>query len=405
MALLVSKTQTSQGGDPYALTAEELALIPWHSSSGAWGDAVPIVPPTAPTTTRQVTVSNQSEFQTESAVEGTEITIDTSISESTHLAILADNIDVIVPPGVSVGMFNSGAGFPSRSGIRIRGTTPGSHSGGRVGRVYLNVDDLILDGIDMNSAGNFGGSDGLNSLVISGARHGIYNCRIVSANYLHQGSSTGLIIKNSNLYASAWTRAQCDTVLGSGEAANQGGWAIRFGGGPLTILNSDIRTTRYHTLRTGSSTGLAGQLMYIGNSRLVESAEGKLGWIFRDVSESGAGPANGFIMENSELYGHSDCGGFAEFSIYNFGGDPCLYSRVRNNDWFSSVVTYNQSLLNTEDARTGDHDWSVGNTFSAWSAWPDYDMNSTGSPEGIPLPGDLFPLSYGEGSCVGFPDS
>lgn len=398
MGLIVSRSGSAGSSNPYAIADADLP--PWHFGAGNYGPQVAITPPTLPVTSgNPVLVATVAEFESAATVSGRIIQFTASVAEDAILDFTADDLDIIVPSGIVVGGFEG-----DQNRIRIRGETPGSHSGGRCGQIRVNGDDLCIDGLDINSSSN-AGSEAYQGFRLGGNRHGIYNCRAVAPAYMYQGGVVGLIIKSCNFYSGAWTRAQ--VMAASGDSGYDEGWNIRFTGGPLTIIDSDLRTTRFHVVRCHTVTGTTKELLFLKRDRLVGIAEKKTVWAWRDSDTNGDGPGEGFVMEDCEIYGHSDCNENAEVSITNPNGDPCAYSRVRNNDFFSSGngADYSQAALDTQDALTGDHDWSVGNTFSAWTVYPSYDMNSTGDPEDIPLPGLTNPLSYGEGSCVGFPDS
>ena len=150
----VSETAATPTSSYPHYPALNLNDIPWHTAAGGWGPQVRLEAPALPVTTRSVTVNSRTEFNSAASTAGTRITVATGWPGNTVATINANDIDVIIPAGVAVGAIEMG-GWPRTSPlarIRIRGTTPGTHSGGRMGqyRDYSLVSDVVIDGIDIN---------------------------------------------------------------------------------------------------------------------------------------------------------------------------------------------------------------------------------------------------------------
>ena len=117
--------------------ALNLNAIPWHTAAGGWGPRVTLEAPALPVTTRSVTVNSRTEFNAAASVAGTRITVATGWPGNTVATINSSDIDVIIPTGISIGAIEFG-NWPrdyAISRVRIRGTTPGTHS--EIGRAHV----------------------------------------------------------------------------------------------------------------------------------------------------------------------------------------------------------------------------------------------------------------------------
>jgi hypothetical protein len=395
------RRRTAGASDAYALSPADLANIPWHNGAGAWGAQVPLQIAERPVTTRSVTVHNLANLSTEANTPGTEVTLGTSVAENDIVFVDADNIDIVIPSGIIGPAVYLETG---RHHLRVRGSVEGTRSGGRVAFVYceLNNSDVLVDGLDLNGTyGNvtIGGEGIVNFRVNNCLRFGAYRCRAISNAINTLGQAQHFVIKSTNMVHGAWTRAQVIAASG-GMVPNGEGWGIRDSGGPITLIDSEIRGTRYVNMRVHAVTGSTQQLLYVARTKFVAYAEGRFMSIWTHT-ETPQGPGQGAVIENCKMYGHTVCA-FPEMTMVNTV-QPCLYSRVRNNQVFvSEDATYDQAYFDNEEARAGDHDWSNGNTFAPWSPLvdPAYDMNSSGDPTLVPMPGLVYPVSYGEGLCT-----
>lgn len=370
------------------------AGIPWHEGAGAWGAQRTLVAPSLPVTTRQVSVSTPGDFNTEAAIDGTEITI--TGDWTTDVSVAADDIDVILPAGRSIhavqfGSFGQSSG-PSR--LRIRGAVPGEHSGGRMGQYRDNLlcTDVTLDGIDLNGAASYGTAESNQCFRVNTARLAVLNVRAIAAGYCWLGEATDVVIYRSNLFGGADDR----TTVGFVE-----GWCFRNANGPVTVRQSRLESTRYTVCRIQSQ-GNAGELFYMGDtSELVGVHEDRAYWFWNNLGNPPLGNGKGAVVEDTDiyLYGAAACAAAAGAHIE---AADCDYSRVRNNrfHWYSGDQL-TQAIIDTEEASadpSGDHNWGVGNTFTEYFAHPAY--GGPGDPTAVPLPSGFTLQAEGEGSCL-----
>jgi hypothetical protein len=386
-----STTTAAVGSGPFDFSA-----IPWHNGSGGWGAQRVLVSPTLPTTNRSVNCATASSFNTEAAVDGTEITI--TGDWTTAVTITANDIDVILPVGRSIGAIEMGSFTQSENQqrIRIRGTVPGQHSGGRMGQFRdireLNAEDVTIDGIDMNGAASFGTGESNQAFRVNTTRLAVLNTRAIAPGYCWLGNATDVVIHNSNFFGGGDDR----TTVGFVE-----GWCLRNTAGPVTIRNSRMESTRYTVVRL-QSLGNAGELFYMGDgSQLVGVHEDRGFWLWDNLGNAPLGSGQGAIVENCEiyLYGAASC----VVAVGNhIQASDCDYSRIRNNNfyWYSGNEL-TQAIIDTEEAGAdpaGDHDWGVGNTFSEYTSHPAY--GGPGDPTAVPLPSGFTVQPEGEGTCL-----
>jgi len=375
------------------MPTEYLSSIPWHNAAGPWGPQTPIEFPAHPNLTRTVNVASVAQFNAAASVPGTLITITASWPGNTVAAINASDIEVVIPQGISVGAIEIGV-WPRAtplSRIRIRGTVPGTHSGGRMGqyRDFEGVTDVIIDGVDLNGDSGFGGVE-TNTVFRTGARRfAVLNVRAIAPAYVWLGSASHAIISNSNFYHGAAS----GTIVGT----TQGGWGIRNLRGPITILNTRIEGTRFVNIRTQAS-GSPDELLYVADSTLVALHESRTAWLWSNL---GNGPWNGrgAIIENSDIYTYSapTCWAGAQIQAINVG-----YSRIRNNRFFGGGgAVFTQAFLNAEallgGSPPGDHVWSEGNTFQPLTGLPAWE--GPGDPTLVPLPAGLVLNRAGDSPC------
>ena len=370
----------------------DLANIPWNRSSGSWGPQVPIQFPNLPVTTRSVNVSTPQQFNMEASVSGTEIVITSGWAGNINVAVSVSDIDVVIPAGVSIGGIEIGV-FPRLdpiSRVRIRGPVPGTHSGGRFGqyRDFGLASDIIIDGVDMNGDSGFPRGETNQAFRANATRIAVLNTRAIAAGYIWLGSARHVIIANSNFYHGAATRSATGFLEG---------WGIRNTGGPVTIVGSRIEGTRYHNIRV-QSVGGSGELLYVSDSVLVGVHEGRAAWLWNNLG-NGPWSGQGAIIEDSRIYSYTSPGGCI------FGPDinasNVTYSRIANNEFFGGGnAVYTQEDLDAAAAnggQPGDHDWSVGNTFSPLTALPPW--TGPGDPRDIPLPNGLS-FNTGVSPCL-----
>lgn len=371
--------------------------IYFHADAGAWGDAVPLVAPTLPTITTESNAATASAFNTAAAIAGRRITITGSWTD--NVAITASDVEVILPVGRAIGAIQIGD-FSHRTirRVRIRGSEDGLTHGGRCGQIrdYINiissgtiVEDVVLDGVDINGASTYGGGETNQAFRVSLTRMAVLHCRVIAPGYTWLGDATHVLIADSNFYHGGATRAAAGFVEG---------WGIRNGAGPFVIVDSRIQGTRYHNFRVASH-GNAGELAYIARSTLVAVAEGRTAWLWNNLGNAPLGSGQGAVIDDCDIYSYTvgGCGFGAEISATS-----CDYSRVQNCVFHSggSAVMTQAALDAQAGSQTGDHDYSVGNSFVAIDdagdlpAWA-----GPGDPTAVPLPGGLT-LITGEAPCT-----
>lgn len=296
----------SQGGsDPYPLYPSfNRNLVPWHTGAGAWGPQIVIQAPTPPTTTNNQSVSTQSAFDTQAAINGRQITVTANIDSV--CSIQASDIDVIINPGVKIEALDIGSfGVQNISRIRIRG-------GGRVGFIFsraLTITDVILDGIDVGGcdiAGDtfrrFRGFQG------DATRMAILNCRILAGADAWLGSVKHVFFGNTNLYSGAVTRAT---------AGYPEGWGFRNGYGPVTMVDCQFQSTRYHVLRPQAYDGID-EGFFAKNCKFISASEGKTIWGWTNLGNNGNAAGD---VESNETIGGSGIA-YADISAIT-RSNPC----------------------------------------------------------------------------------
>lgn len=418
------------GTDPYPFYPTfDRNTIPWHTAAGSWGPQYAITAPTAPTTTRSVTVNSigntgtPGTFDYEANISGTQITIGTSFAENTIATIRGDDIRVIVPPSIAMGGIQIGdtSNFPVQINphrVAIIGALDGSR-GGRVGQIRAQCiapdlsTDLIVDGVDVNGAGSFSPNaeqwQGFRGNV---TRAFIHNVRGISPGYFAQAGGINWVIANTTMFAGASTRTDVGYVEG---------WGWRSNAGPLYFIDCDLQTTRYHVLRPHTDDG-AGEYFYVKNCRIINLAEGQMIWGWNRLSEPAFGYGFATVVEDSFLYSGAQSGcGNGDSQVISL--NTCTYSRIRRNTLYSNGTGNREnrtlanltadrdlaiSLANADstlisrgraplpsDAHSSDSDIST-NSVATLTGHPGW--RGPGDPRSVPLPSG-FTLAEGEGTC------
>ncbi len=283
----------------------------------------------------------------------------------------------------------------------LHGTTPGTHSGGRMGQLRdfyniinsgVTVTDVVLDGVDMNADSGFGvGAGAYEQFRVSCARLAVLHCRVIAPGYTWLGGATHVVIADCNFYHGAATRAAVGYVEG---------WGIRNHAGPFVIIDSRIDGTRYHNLRP-NSTGGTEELLYCARNTFVARCEGKTAWAWNNLA-LGDYTAQGAWFIDNDIYGYTagGCTGQAEISVANV-----QYSRINDNRFYSSGGTsWTQGVLDGYTAGGGgggaaDHANS-GNSFAAWTVDPAW--SGPGDPRDVPMIAGFGAVISGVGSCTGW---
>lgn len=372
--------------------ALDLLRVPWHVGAlSAQAPQFPIQTPAAPVTTRQVTVHTVTNFNIESAIAGTEITVGTGWASTANAMVNASDIDIIVPPSIAVGpILLDPFGVGVRQRVRVRGTTPGSHSGGKVGqfRDNANCTDIIIDGIDMDGSG-FSGAESNVCLRPEGTRYAIVNVRALSSGNIWLGHAKHAVVAGCSMFHGAATRAENGFVEG---------WGIRNTDGSVVVFDSQIRGGRYHNIRLHSNNETGEEYCWCADSDLISMCEARTGWLWHHSSAPSTTVGIAAIVDNCRVYTHSDAGCDLPRNLDAF----CEYSRVRNCAFHGAGAqgVYDQAYLDSEAAGAGgtpgDHDWNDGNTFPAFTSLPAW--RGPGDPTAIGLPNGMT-FQEGEGIC------
>lgn len=377
----------SDGGGvavPYPWYPElDVTSIPF-GTSGAWGAGLPLEAPAAPVVTRDVTVTTAAELSAE-ATSGTRITVGADIDAVVD--IRANDVEVIVPRGRFVRTIVL-AGFPFDriARIRIRGETIGVHSGGLVGKIWSlgPVDDLIVDGLDLNgdNAADVQQGQGIQSGDGPNARWAIVHNRGNFRGWAFLGGAAHLVFAGNNFLHGRGSREENGYVEG---------WGIRAGGGPLVLFQNRIEGTRYHAIRAQPGGG-EGEYLYAAENTIVSLNEARIGWIWANLGNGMR--ADGTWFSRNDVYTHvaATCGLGVSLEAFDVE-----YSRVNGNRFFGGgdSVLSEASLAAQISTYTGDHDWS-GNTFEALGPLPAW--GGPGDPTTIPLVGGITP-STGSAEC------
>ncbi|MBX3269834.1 MAG: hypothetical protein KF729_06215 [Sandaracinaceae bacterium] len=357
--------------EPYALyPALDLARVPFHVADGPWGARRAIEAPAVPVTTRRVSVATAAELEREGLVPGSEITVTASIDRTVTLLGDVTDLDLIVPTGVRVGGLNLGRASPPSTSrrVRVRGTTPGAHSGGVIGQVVFfsaDFEDAILDGVDLDARD--GDRHGLAWYIATqrGARFAIVNNRAhaAAAASLH-GPVTDLVIAGNHVVSGARSRAS----NGYPE-----GWSLR-GGRRLVVFGNRLEGNRYHRVRVHPEDDPT-EYAWIADNVLVDPYEARIVWAA--ALSDGASPWDGFWAVCNVVYAHSDttrgCLG------WSFEAPAASYARLTNNVFYGVV---DEAGLRAR-AGSGDQDVTTGNTYHPWEDPPPW--GALGDPRDIAL--------------------
>ncbi|MCC6526462.1 MAG: hypothetical protein IT373_27690 [Polyangiaceae bacterium] len=346
------------GGEPYRwYPALDLATVPFHATS-------PVRAPDPPATTTTVHVSDAPGLVAAALVPGTEVVVDADIAGPIIVFGEVVDVDIVVPVGVTLGQLILGViSPPSRvERVRVRGSTPGTHSGGVVGLIMTpdGGDHIILDGIDLNG----GTPDGLLYQLGTSGRVAIVNVRGHAAGAGSLGRASDLVVAGSTFRTSVRARS----VNGFSE-----GWGLRHVPDRFVLYQSRIDGTRYHRVRLHPEPG-ATQYAYVAENTFVDPYEARILW-GADVAGNGARLAGMWAHQN-QIYAHTTC-----FTPSFEAADADLADLTGNVFHGSFTATLQQAV---QDAHGPGHDYVTGNVFEAWQAppaWP-----APGDPGQIPLP-------------------
>jgi hypothetical protein len=345
----------------------DLARIPFHVGAGAWGPRAAIAAPEAPATTRTVGVNSAAQLTAAAMVPGTRITVEADFIGHAMLAGDVSDVDIVVPKGRRIAQLTIGRYTPPSSTrrVRIRGSTPGQHSGGVVGSiVFLSAAaaDVIIDGVDLNGEDGKGGNL-LWHFAGRVQRAAVVNVRGHSAGPIAVQRGTDIVIAGSRFMSGARTRE---------ENGYPEGWGIR-GGDRLVVYDNRIEGTRYHRVRVHPEPGPP-QYAWLADNVFVDRHEARIFSAFNTVGTPFRYAAVWAVC--NRVYAHSTC------LLPSFDGQHANYARLTSNALFGAFSETLQRALQQQHGLG--HDYLSGNRFSAWREPPAWD--GPGDATAVPLP-------------------
>jgi hypothetical protein len=361
--------------EPYRwYPALDLARVPFHHADGPWGPRAPIKAPAPPVTRRTVRVTNAAQLVAEARIPGSQITIDADYIG--HAVLFGDvsDIDIVVPPKRTVAQLWIGSASPRSTTrrVRIRGLTPGEHSGGLIGRIAFYSDpatDLIIDGVDLN------GDDGQGGHLLlhfrrSAERIAVVNVRGHSVGPGTLGGGTDMVFAGNRFMTGARERE----INGYPE-----GWGIR-AGGRIVVYDNRIDGTRYHRVRVHPGEVPRPEYAWVANNIFVDPYEAR---IFDASDATGKRPPDRFAgvwAICNQVYAHSKC------TSPGFEAPHADYARLTSNRFFGSMTPAGRRAKEGEQGGPAPgRDYMSGNTFSPWQAPPPWDARGNPTTD-VPLP-------------------
>jgi hypothetical protein len=347
----------------------DLARIPFHHSDGPWGPKAPINAPAPPVTHRSVRVTSAPQLVAEAKVPGTLITI---YADYIGFAVLFGNvsdIDIVVPPGRTVSQLWVGSYNPrsTTQRVRIRGTKPGVHSGGRLGRIIFYSDpatDLIIDGVDLNGDDGEGGNL-LLQLPQSAERVAVVNVRGHAVGPAQLGGGTDMVFAGNRIMSGARERQ----VNGYAE-----GWGIR-AGGRIVVYDNRIDGTRYHRVRVHPGDSKRPEYAWVANNTFVDRHEARI-FDAQEVTGKRSASYAGVWAICNRVYAHSSC------IPPSFETRHADYAKLTSNSFFGSFTAAAQRRVQTFHGQG--RDYLSGNTYAPWQPPPRWE--APGDPASVPLP-------------------
>lgn len=347
----------------------DLARIPFHTAAGPWGPRAPITAPSPPVTRRSVRVTSASQLAFEALIPGTLITIDAEYIGHAMIFGNVSDVDIVVPPGRRVAQLTIGSFNPrsTTQRVRIRGTTPGVHSGGRVGHVSFHsnpLTDIIIDGVDLNGDDGNGGAWLWNSSWPV-ERYAVVNVRGHAVGAGSGMNGVDIVIAGNRIMSGA----RPSEVNGASE-----GWGIR-GGDRLVVYDNRIEGNRYHRVRVHPKPGPP-QYAWLANNTFVDPHEARIFSVW-NLDGSNSHHFSGVWAICNRVYAHSTC------MSPSFDGQHANYAMVTSNAIFGTITAASQRTF--QELHGPGRDYLSGNKFSAWQAPPMWE--APGDPAAtVPLP-------------------
>jgi hypothetical protein len=348
--------------------ALDLARIPFHMAEGPWGPRATVVAPEPPVTNRIVKVTSAAQLVSEARVPGSQIVVEASYIGHVMIAGDVQDVDIVVPEGKRIAHLVVGRYSPPSvtRRVRIRGATPGQHSGGTIGGLVFHsaqTSDVIIDGVDLNGEDGKGGnllwhfSRGADRVAIVNVRgHG------VGPGSIQRGSS--IVIAGSHFV----TGARAREANGYPE-----GWGVR-GGDRLIVYGNRIEGNRYHRLRLHPEPGTE-QYAWVANNTLVDAHEARILSVF-NANARNTYRFGGLWAVCNEVYLHSKC------MPPSFDGQAADYAMLTSNAFYGTLT---QAFHQMQQGQHGPgRDYLTGNTYSPWKSPPPWPANA--NPAEVPLP-------------------
>ena len=361
----------TSAAEPYRwYPALDLARIPFHAAAGPWGPRTPITAPAPPVTQRTVHVTSASQLAAEAMTQGTLIVVAAAYIGPVVLMGNVQDVDIVVPKGRTLAQITVGRYTPPSTTrrFRIRGTTPGEHSGGLVGSITFHSEpaaDIIIDGIDLNGADVAGGAL-LWYFSKAFERVAIVNVRGHTAGpgSLHV-RGVDMVIAGNRIMSGARPREV------NGRLA-MAGWGIR-GGDRIVVYDNRIDGNRYHRVRVHPRPGTT-QYAWVANNTFVDPHEARIFDAF-DVGDGGRYSAVWAIC--NRVYAHSTC------MSSSVQAKNAAYAELTFNTFYGSITEAGQRVW--QDREGGGRDYLTGNTYAPWRSPPAW--TAPGDPTTtVPLP-------------------
>lgn len=372
------------GTDLYPGTTLDLNTIEFHTTSGAWGAQQTVLPPTPPTITREVTVTNPTDMETELKVPGTRVIANFNTTVDCNVLGFITDAELVIPTGSQLGPMTMGGAINNRSinRLRIRGDTFGTNGGGIVGKISIlgaDVNDVHCDGINFNGQGN--GGFQVERLEVAGVqqyaeRIALTNCRLTALEATFLSAANHLVV---------WGCSFSSGRGPTGSSSSIEAWCIRNNGGPAIYANNYFHGRSFHRIRNHPRVvaGATPQYVWMKNNTMVDICQARLVWLSRVGSHTADDVIDAAWFENNECWAENADGQTApslDLSAMSASG----YVRVSNNIFHGD---FTQSVLNGQDSLcpASNEDWTTGNTYGAITTLPTPDR--AGDPEAIPLSG------------------
>jgi hypothetical protein len=346
----------------------DLARIPFHTASGPWGPRAPIIAPEAPETRRTARVTSATQLAAEALIPGTRILIDADYIGPAVIFGDVTDVDIVVPRGRTLAKLIIGRYTPPSATrrVRIRGTTPGVHSGGVVGQINFASNpatDLIIDGLDLNGDDGQGGGILLHFVwppervaVVNNRGHGVGSASIM-------GDGNDIVFAGNRILSGVRSR-EINGYLD--------GWGLR-GGSRIVVYDNRIEGTRYHRVRVHPGAKRP-QYAWVANNIFVDPNEARIFGAWR--TDNSQHRFSGVWAVCNRIYAHSTC------MSASFEAQDVDYAMLTSNSFFGSFTAESQRAL--QALHGPGRDYVSGNTFSRWQPPPPWQTGE--NPAAVPLP-------------------